>query len=137
MDEKNLNKTDLAASDAPQETSEAKKKLTEEERMKEDIQTLRALFPALSSEEIPDEVWQKVSEGESLAASYALYFLKQLKEKERIEAHNRENEKKALPRIKSDKPSEEYYSPETVRQMTPAEVRRHYAAILKSMDSWN
>ena len=110
---------------------------TEEERMAEEIRTLRSLFPNLTPDDIPEEVWAHVAEGESLAASYALYFLKDLKEKERIEQKNRENEQKALPRIKSDAPSEEYYSPETVKKMSPAEVRRNYAAILKSMDSWN
>ncbi|MBR6529967.1 MAG: hypothetical protein IKT43_00940 [Clostridia bacterium] len=111
--------------------------LSEEERMTQDISTLRSLFPALTPEEIPDEVWEKVSGGESLAASYALYFLTQLKEKERIETLNRENEQKALPRIKNDQAGEEYYSPEAVKKMSAADVRKNYAAILKSMDSWN
>lgn len=110
---------------------------TEEERMTEEIRTLRSLFPNLTPEEIPEEVWGKVAEGESLAASYALHFLKELKEKERVEAKNRENEQKALPRIKAGSEREEYYTPETVKKMSPAEVRRNYAAILKSMDSWN
>lgn len=135
MNEKDLNKTPQTEDDA--QAPAANSPLSDEDRMKEDIRTLRTLFPALTPEEIPEEVWQKVSEGESLAAAYALHFLKQLKEKERIEKHNLENEKKALPRLKSDRASEEYYSPETVRAMSPAEVRRHYAAILKSMDSWN
>ncbi len=110
---------------------------SEEERMTDDIKQLRALFPDLTPEDIPEEVWQSVSAGESLAASYALFYVKQLKEEERIEKVNRENEKKALGRIKQDKGQEEYFSPETVQKMSPAEVRKHYAAILKSMDSWN
>ena len=44
------------------------------EKMKADIALLKELFPALSAEEIPDEVWESVKNGESLAASYALYF---------------------------------------------------------------
>ena len=63
--------------------------------------------------------------------------MKTVKEQERIEKLNAENEKKASPRVKGDKAEEDYYSFETVKHMTPDQVRKHYAAILKSMDSWN
>ena len=135
MDEKT--KKNVPNEQESAEETAKKTPLSEEERMTEDIETLRALFGDLTPEDIPEEVWQKVAQGESLAASYALVYLKDLKEKERIESHNRANEKKALGRIKQDKASEEYFSPEPVRKMSPAEVRKHYAAILKSMDSWN
>lgn len=108
-----------------------------ETAMRNDIALLRELFPTLSANDIPDEVWKKVSEGEGLAASYALYFLCDLKKKEKIAQKNRENEEKALGKIKHDHGAEDYFSAETVRAMSPAEVRKHYAAILKSMDSWN
>ena len=134
MDETKLTDAEsVTQPDAPAAPEEDKS----EKKMREDVAILRKLFPALKPEEIPDEVWDKVREGEGLAASYALYFLIGLKEKERIEEQNRKNEEKAPPRIKSGKTPEEYYTPETVKHMTPAEVRRHYAAILKSMDSWN
>ncbi|MBQ2253444.1 MAG: hypothetical protein II328_05605 [Clostridia bacterium] len=135
MDEQNLkNPVPETADENREATPEA---VSEEERIIADIETLRALFPDLTPEQIPEEVWQKVSEGESLAASYALFYLKEQKEKERIETHNRENEEKALGKIRQDKDSEEYYSPETVRKMSPKEVRKNYDAILKSMDRWN
>lgn len=121
----------------PDQTPETTKALSEEERMTEDIRLLRALFDDLTPEDIPEEVWQKVASGESLAGSYALYVLAKQKEEDRIKALNLENEKKALGRIKNDKPGEEYFSPEAVRKMSPSEVRKHYATILKSMDSWN
>ena len=108
-----------------------------DKRMREDIALLKELFPALKADDIPDEVWEKVQNGETLAASYALYFLQSVKEKERIEKLNDENSKKAVPRVKSDQASEPYFSPETVKSMSPGAVRKHYAAILKSMDSWN
>ncbi len=107
------------------------------EKMKADIALLKDLFPALTAEEIPDEVWEDVKNGQSLAASYALYFLKTVKEQERIEKLNAENEKKASPRVNNDPAEENYYSYETVKNMSPAEVRKHYAEILDSMDSWN
>ena len=133
MDEQNLKKpVPETAETSNEKTPET---VSEEERIVADIETLRALFPELTPEQIPEEVWKKVSEGESLAASYALFYLKEQKEKERI--HNRENEEKALGKIRQDKDSEEYYSPETVRKMSQKEVRKNYDAILRSMDRWN
>lgn len=135
MDEQNLKKpVPETAETSNEKTPET---VSEEERIVADIETLRALFPELTPEQIPEEVWKKVSEGESLAASYALFYLKEQKEKERIETHNRENEEKALGKIRQDKASEEYYSPETVRKMSQKEVRKNYDAILRSMDRWN
>ena len=135
MDEQNLKKpVPETAETSNEKTPET---VSEEERIVADIETLRALFPELTPEHIPEEVWKKVSEGESLAASYALFYLKEQKEKERIETHNRENEEKALGKIRQDKASEEYYSPETVRKMSQKEVRKNYDAILRSMDRWN
>ncbi|MBP3686040.1 MAG: hypothetical protein J6J21_03315 [Clostridia bacterium] len=135
MDEQNLKKpVPETAETSNEKTPET---VSEEERIVADIETLRALFPELTPEQIPEEVWKKVSEGESLAASYALFYLKEQKEKERIEIHNRENEEKALGKIRQDKDSEEYYSPETVRKMSQKEVRKNYDAILRSMDRWN
>lgn len=135
MDEQNLKKpVPETAETSNEKTPET---VSEEERIVADIETLRALFPELTPEQIPEEVWKKVSEGESLAASYALFYLKEQKEKERIETHNRENEEKALGKIRQDKDSEEYYSPETVRKMSQKEVRKNYDAILRSMDRWN
>lgn len=136
MEEKKL-KVDPEGTPENKVAVEETKTPSEEEKIAEDIRVLRSLFPSITPEEIPDEVWKKVEAGESLAAAYALHFLCEMKEKERVEQKNRENEEKALGRIKSDGASEEYYSPEAVRKMSKAEVRKHYAAILKSMDSWN
>lgn len=125
------------AAEVAEKPQEAEAPPSAEERMRADIALLKELFPALTAKDIPDEVWEKVQAGESLAASYALYFIQSIKEKERIEKRNDENSKKAVPRVKSDQLSEPYYSPETVKGMSPAQVRKNYDAILKSMDSWN
>ncbi len=116
---------------------DAAEPISDEDKIRADIQTLRELFPALKSEDIPEEVWQQVQNGESLSCAYALHFLKDLKEQERIQKHNEETQKKAPPRVRQNAEAENYFSAEAVRAMSPEEVRKHYAAILKSMDSWN
>ena len=136
MDRLNPDEVFDESAETPKSDS-APEKTNAKDKMKADIALLKELFPALTADEIPDEVWESVKEGQSLAASYALYFLQTVKEQERIEKLNAENEKKASPRVKNDKAEEDYYSFETVKNMAPGEVRKHYAAILKSMDSWN
>ncbi|MEA4833345.1 MAG: hypothetical protein VB118_12120 [Oscillospiraceae bacterium] len=107
-----------------------------EERIRSDIVKLRELFPSLKNEDIPDEVWERVKNGESLAASYALYFIENIKSREKIRELNEKNNKNAPPRFISDGGEENYFSPETVKQMSPAAIRKNYDTILKSMDSW-
>ena len=104
--------------------------------VKEDIKRLREVFPDIKQEDIPDEVWQSVEKGESLSGAYALHFVKQLKAKADIERINELNGKKAPPKIKHDGGDETFFSPEEVRSMTEAQVRKHYNAILASMDKW-
>lgn len=104
--------------------------------MEEDIELFHSLFPEITSKDIPEEVWQRVEDGESLAASFALYFVKNAKEEERIRALNEKNEKKAPPKICDDGREADYFSPEAVKGMTRGEIKKNYKAILRSMDSW-
>lgn len=111
---------------------------SEEKRqaMEEDIELFHSLFPEVGAKDIPEEVWQSVEAGESLAASYALYFVKNAKEEERIRDLNEKNAKKAPPRIGDDGKEADYFSPEAVKGMTRDEIKKNYKAILRSMDSW-
>ncbi|MBQ4037848.1 MAG: hypothetical protein IJC84_06980 [Clostridia bacterium] len=104
--------------------------------MEEDVALFHELFPALSAEDIPEEVWREVEAGESLAKSYALYAVKEYREQERVRAVNEENAKKAPPAVRHDGGDGDYFSPEAVKGMSPAQVKKHYQAILTSMDSW-
>lgn len=106
-------------------------------KMKEDISLFHSLFPDVDADEIPQEVWQKVEKGESLSASFALYFLMQKKEEEHIQKINEENEKKAPPKIKSDGAESDYFSPEAVKSMSRSEIKKNYNKILSSMEKWN
>ncbi len=110
---------------------------SDEEKMEEDIALFHELFPELTGKEIPDEVWARVEAGESLAAAFCLYTVKKMKEDEKIRKVNESNEKKAPPRVRQDESSSEYFSPEAVKAMSRSEIKKHYDAILRSMESWN
>ena len=107
------------------------------EKLAEDVAAFHALFPDVKAEEIPGSVWEQVEAGESLTASYAVHFVAALRDKERIERLNAENEKAAPPPVRHDGKEESYFSPEAVRAMSRDEVRKHYQEILRSMDHWN
>lgn len=105
--------------------------------MEEDISLFHTLFPEVKAEEIPQEVWDRVEKGESLAASYALFAVTKYREEERIQKVNEENGKKAPPRVDAAASDGDYFSPEAVKSMTRSEIRRNYDKILSSMEKWN
>ncbi len=110
---------------------------TEQEKMEQDIALFHELFPDVKAEDIPQEVWDQVEGGESLAAAYALYSIKMLRQEEKIRKVNEKNEKSAPPRIRHDGTEAEYFSPEAVKAMSRSEIKKHYDAILRSMEKWN
>ena len=132
MEEQRLRST------VPAEEKEATAPTGEKEvlPMEEDVALFHELFPTLSVEDIPEEVWSEVEAGEGLAKSYALYAVKEYREQERVRAVNEENAKKAPPAVRHDGGDSDYFSPEAVKSMSPAQVKKHYQAILASMDSW-
>ena len=126
----------LAEEETKKESESKESKEKDEETMKEDIALFRRLFPEVKSQDIPEEVWIQVEKGESLAASYALYFVQKMREEEHILKVNEENEKKAPPRIRHDGKEYEYFSPEAVKSMSRSEIKKNYDAILSSMEKW-
>lgn len=119
------------------EFSEETEALSPEEVMEEDIELFRTLFPEVKGEDIPQEVWDRVEKGESLAASYALFAVKQYREEERVKSINEENGKKAPPPIEGSGVEGDYFSPEAVKNMSRSEIRKNYNKILSSMEKWN
>ena len=113
-----------------------KEKGDETEKMKEDIALFHRLFPEVKAKDIPEEVWERVEAGESLAASFALHFVQKMKEEEHIKSVNAANEKKAPPRIRHDGAEYDYFSPEAVKSMSRNEIKKNYDAILASMEKW-
>ncbi|MBR2615960.1 MAG: hypothetical protein IKC69_04720 [Clostridia bacterium] len=134
---KELLEADFSEKETEKENEAEGAEASFEERMEEDIALFRNLFPEVKGEEIPDEVWERVEKGESLAAAFALHFVQKLRQEEKIRTVNEENEKKAPPRIHRDSGEGEYFSPEAVKAMSPKEVKKHYDAILRSMEHWS
>ena len=132
--EKELNQEEKETS---QEAAPAEETKEKGEWMQEDVELFHALFPEVSGEEIPQEVWDRVEKGESLAASYALVAVQKYREEEKIRKINEENDKKAPPRIQTGAADENYFSPEAVKKMTRREIKENYDKILSSMEKWN
>ncbi len=122
----------------PAQTPESEEAgVSAEDWMEEDIELFRSLFPEVKGEDIPQEVWDRVEHGESLAASYALYAVQQYREEERVSRINEENGKKAPPPIEGSSAEGDYFSPEAVKSMSRSEIRKNYNKILSSMEKWN
>ena len=126
----------------PEEATVAEMQETEEKdgaisKMEEDIECFRQLFPEVKADEIPQEVWDRVEEGESLSAAFALHFVKEMREKEHIRRVNEENGKKAPPPVEGQGSNSDYFSPEAVKSMSRKEIRANYDKILSSMEKWN
>ena len=105
-------------------------------RMERELQEFTEYFPEVHSEKIPEEIWEKVKGGDSLAASYALFIRKGELERSRISDFNKKNRKMSSGSLISDE-GEKYYSPSEVKKMTPAEVKKNYDVIVESMRHWN
>ena len=111
-----------------------------EKRVKENLETefkkLIELFPEFSADDIPDEVFEKCEDGKGLAAEYALWYLTEEKKKGEQKKKEEENMKSAPPNVKeASEPT--FFTPEQVRSMTEAEIRKNYKAIMNSMEKWN
>ena len=115
---------------------EASKSLSGGKSPEEDIALFHSMFPEVKGEDIPEEIWEAVENGESLSAAWALYTLCQEREQEKIRKKNRENEEKAPPRIHTKGEEDDYFSPDAVRSMSRREIQQNYRAILKSMEKW-
>lgn len=100
-----------------------------------ELKILMSLFPELTADEIPDEVFQNTDNGKGLAAQYALWYLTDKKQKEETQKTNEKNAKSAPPDIEGAG-EETFFTPEMVRTMSDKDVRRHYKAIMKSMEKW-
>ena len=94
------------------------------------------LFPEISVRSIPDEVWDSVKEGNSLAAAYSVYERRITEAARRIELINAQNAKQAAGAAGKNV-TPEFFSADDVRKMSPSEVRVNYAKIRRSMEKWN
>ncbi|MBO7310737.1 MAG: hypothetical protein J6U86_05025 [Clostridia bacterium] len=89
-------------------------------------------FPEVDLKSIPEEVFDGMRSGNSLASSYALYKIRA----DRISEQNQKNAYRSSGRIGKSAASE-YFSADEVRKMSPSEVKANYTKIIESMKKWN
>lgn len=108
----------------------------EQEAIAKQINEFSELFPDVSVRSIPDEVWDSVKQGNSLAAAYSVYERRITEAARRIELINQKNAEKAAG-VAGKNLTQEFFSADDVRKMSPSEVRANYAKIRRSMEKWN
>ena len=102
----------------------------------EQINEFNELFPEIAVRSLPDEVWESVKKGNSLAAAYSVYERRVAEAARKIELINQRNASAAAGAAGRSAPKE-YFTADEVRKMSPAEVRANYAGIRRSMEKWN
>lgn len=105
-------------------------------RMMDELKELEEYFPEVELSEIPEQVWEKVRLGTSLASSYALFKRKAELEKNKADDFNRKNRRMSAGSLLQGE-GERYYSPSEVKKMSPAQVKKNYDDIIESMRHWN
>jgi len=108
----------------------------EHKRMFSEIGEFSEVFPNVSLEVVPSEVWSSVKSGVPLAAAYALYEKKSRAQLELADMVNQKNAERSSGALKGES-DDQFYSPSEVRKMSPREVRAKYNLIIESMKKWN
>ncbi len=112
------------------------KKQAESERIAKQLGDFYELFPDTAVDALPDEVWEDVKRGNSLAAAYAIYNRKLSIKAEQIKKINQKDASLSAGKAGKDAASE-YYTPDEVRAMSREQVRANYQKIISSMKKWN
>ena len=105
-------------------------------RMSAECAEFSELYPSVPLSDLPDSIWESVKKGVPIAAAYALHERKNTLIKMKADLINDINSRSSSGSIDSH-PAEEYYSPDEVRAMSPAEVRSNYSSIIRSMSKWH
>lgn len=94
------------------------------------------LYPTVSLSELPDGIWESVKKGVPIAAAYALHERRIALERAKAEQVNSANSRASSGSLESP-PTEEFFTPDEVRAMSPSEVRTNYTTIIRSMSKWH
>lgn len=119
-------------------TKEHKKQLRaqrDNEEMAKDIAKFREIFPDVTAESIPDNVWDEVANGISLAHAYALHIALSTRINARAEGINARNGNVSAMSVQGGT-TEPSFTKEQVEKMSGRDVRNNYKSILKAMKSW-
>ena len=115
------------------EELEQRKKLGE--RLESEISEFSEMFEGTSLSEVPDDVWAEVKKGLPLSAAFARHEKKRtLKETHArsVNENAREHSSGAM-----NGAGDYYYTPDEVKKMSAAEVKKNYSHIISSMKHWN
>ena len=109
--------------------------LIREERISNEYEEFKSLFPGVSVSALPDSVLSSVRGGVPLSAAYALYERRKAVSESIASDINQKNRELSFA-VKNGS-AEAYFSPSEVRQMSAAEVKANYSKIIDSMSHWN
>jgi outer membrane protease len=94
------------------------------------------LYPSISISSLPDSIWESVKKGVPIAAAYALEERRAAVADMKAQSVNAANRQLSSGSI--DAPAtEEFYTPDEVRAMSPLQVRENYSKIISSMSKWH
>ena len=106
------------------------------EKLLSELKEFTEIFPESSIDDLPEEVWESVKKGSSLAAAFALYEKKTAAQRLAANEINTRNARLS-PGIAGIGADSEYFTPAQVKKMSRAEVRKNYEKIRESMKKWN
>lgn len=120
---------------------ESKKQLARDRREKEresansaEIRSFREIFPDVSADDIPEEVWDDVANGATLSHAYALYAARQSRLDDYAADVNRRNGETSAG--VGDPAAEQEITKEQVERMSGKDVRKNYKNIIHAMKNW-
>ena len=116
-------------------TDELEKRSAETERINAQLAEFSDVFPTADVRSLPEDVWESVRQGNSLAASYALYTQRLLNREQKLRLVNDRNSMASSGRVTGNAP--EYFTPDEVRAMSQSEVHANFTKIKESMKKWN
>lgn len=114
---------------------ELQKSRVESERINAQLTEFSEVFPGTDIGTLPEDVWESVRAGNSLAASYALYTQRLICREQKHRSVNDRNSMASSGRVTGNAP--EYFTPSEVRAMSQSEVHANFAKIKESMKKWN
>ncbi|MBQ9921446.1 MAG: hypothetical protein IJO52_04605 [Clostridia bacterium] len=121
---------------AEQELENLRRENEMKDKVTKDIDRLWEMFPDISLDSVPEELWDMVSQGESLLGAYCILLCKDKLEREKAQQKDRENSAKTPPAVKSGSERPEFFTREAVSKMSREQVRKHYDKIVESMKHW-
>ncbi len=100
-----------------------------------EIKRFRQVFPHVAPDDIPEEVWEDVSNGASLVHAYALYCVNNEQLNKHAEDVNTRNSNRGAY-ANSEGATEPVFTKEQVEKMSEKDIKNNYKGILKAMKNW-